>query len=79
LSVLDEQGKLTDVDYSNAKKCSLFGMTCDGRDIIASSMLIPDNLAVGDWLCFDGMGSYTVGPVTEFNGMKAISRVCVWD
>ena len=28
------------------------------------------NMNVGDWLIFGGLGSYTVGPVSNFNGMK---------
>lgn len=52
-------------------------MTCDGRDIIATDFALP-NLEVGDWLVFGGMGAYTFGPKSEFNGMKATSKVEVW-
>lgn len=37
---------------------SLFGMTCDGYDIIANNLPIP-SLEMNDWLVFGGMGSYT--------------------
>lgn len=40
---------------------SLFGMTCDGYDIIANNMNLPE-MNIGDWIIFGGMGSYTVGP-----------------
>ena len=41
---------------------SLFGMTCDGRDVIANHLMVPDNMEVGDWMSMGGMGSYTFGP-----------------
>ncbi len=41
---------------------SLFGMTCDGRDVIANHLMVPNNLEIGDWLSMGGMGSYTFGP-----------------
>lgn len=37
-------------------------MTCDGRDVIANHLMIPDNMEVGDWMSMGGMGSYTFGP-----------------
>lgn len=58
---------------------SMFGMTCDGMDVIAKNMGLPENLKVGDWMCFSGMGSYTFGPKSEFNGMKSTSRIFEWD
>ncbi len=56
---------------------NLFGMTCDGRDVIASNCLVPD-MEVGDWLIFGGMGAYTVGPKSQFNGMEAANKVEIW-
>lgn len=44
-------------------------MTCDGYDVIANSMNTP-NMEVGDWIVVGGMGSYTVGPSSKFNGMN---------
>lgn len=57
---------------------SLFGMTCDGMDVLAKNINLPVDLKVGDWLVFGGMGAYTVGPRSEFNGMKALSRIERW-
>lgn len=48
-------------ENQNKTNSNLFGMTCDGRDIIATNFTTPD-MNVGDWLIFGGMGSYTVGP-----------------
>ena len=53
-------------------------MTCDGRDIIATNMALPKNMNVGDWLIFGGMGSYTVGPKSSFNGMVATQKIIRW-
>lgn len=53
-------------------------MTCDGNDVIASNMRMPIDLKVGDWLCMSGMGAYTVGPKSFFNGMKSTSKVFRW-
>lgn len=51
---------------------TLFGMTCDGMDVIAQNAYVPVELDVGDWLCVSGMGAYTYGSRTEFNGMKSL-------
>lgn len=37
------------------------------------------NMKVGDWLIFGGLGSYTVGPVSNFNGMKVQNKIAVWN
>ena len=57
---------------------TLFGMTCDGMDIIAKSIGVPECLKVGDWLCVGGMGAYTYGCRSNFNGMKSTERVIRW-
>lgn len=43
------------------QKSNLFGMTCDGRDIIAKNFQTPE-MEIGDWMVFGGMGAYTFGP-----------------
>jgi diaminopimelate decarboxylase len=53
-------------------------MTCDGMDIITKSIGIPTDLKVGDWLCVSGMGAYTYGCRSNFNGMKSTERVIRW-
>jgi len=49
-------------------------MTCDGYDIIARNINLP-SLEVGDWLLMAGMGSYTYGPKSTFNGMNALDTI----
>jgi diaminopimelate decarboxylase len=57
---------------------TLFGMTCDGMDIIAKNINVPSTLRVGDWLCVSGMGAYTYGCRSNFNGMKSTERIIRW-
>ena len=57
---------------SEKQVSTLFGMTCDGIDVIAKNAFVPVEMNVGDWLCVSGMGAYTYGSRTEFNGMKSL-------
>lgn len=34
---------------------------------------------IGDWIVFGGMGSYSIGPSSEFNGMSSLSKVIVYN
>jgi ornithine decarboxylase len=45
----------------------LFGRTCDSVDVIARADHM-EELEVGDWLWFPGMGAYTRATASEFNG-----------
>lgn len=54
-------------------------MTCDGMDVITKTMSVPSSLKVGDWLCLSGMGAYTYGCRSNFNGMKSTERVIRWN
>jgi len=36
-------------------------------------------MKVGDWIVFGGMGAYSVGPASQFNGMESISKIVVWN
>ena len=69
-------GEKAEIEGNETSK--LFGMTCDGLDVIANSMEIPKEMKVGDWLCFSGMGSYTNGPKSNFNGMTTTDTVDYW-
>ena len=57
---------------------TLFGMTCDGMDIIAKNISIPLQASVGDWFCFSGMGAYTHGCKSNFNGMVTTEQIIRW-
>ena len=55
-----------------------------GSDVVANNLSVPE-MEVGDWIIIGGMGkifylgAYTVGPASEFNGMKALSKVVIWE
>jgi len=36
-------------------------------------------MEVGDWIVLGGMGSYSIGPSSEFNGMQSMSKIVVWN
>ena len=46
---------------------SVWGQTCDGFDVVLPKVNLP-RLAIGDWLCFENMGAYTVAAGSTFNG-----------
>jgi ornithine decarboxylase len=61
---------------SEGRNAALYGMTCDGLDVISRSLAMPTEVRIGDWLCFGGMGAYTFGVKTTFNGMTATDEIC---
>jgi diaminopimelate decarboxylase len=58
---------------------TLFGMTCDGMDIITKNINVPVEMKVADWLCVSGMGAYTYGCRSNFNGMKSTEKIIRWN
>jgi ornithine decarboxylase len=46
---------------------SVWGQTCDGFDVVLPKVNLPA-LNIGDWLCFENMGAYTVAAGSTFNG-----------
>ena len=54
---------------SEVRSATVYGMTCDGLDIISKNLVNPVDAKVGDWFCFGGMGAYTHGSKSTFNGM----------
>jgi diaminopimelate decarboxylase len=60
-----------EMEIGQQENSTLFGMTCDGMDVITKSIAVPTGLRVGDWLCVSGMGAYSYGCRSNFNGMKS--------
>lgn len=61
-------GKVLSPDEAGPNvRCTVFGPTCDGFDVVADSMDLP-RLQVGDRLLFPNMGAYTSAASTSFNG-----------
>lgn len=48
-------------------KCTIFGPTCDGFDVIMSNYSMSE-LNEGDWLLWRNMGAYTSAAGSSFNG-----------
>lgn len=49
--------------------CSIWGPTCDSIDCIIKQGSLPE-LQVGDWICFENMGAYTMCAASVFNGFQ---------
>lgn len=45
---------------------------------MANAVKAPE-MQVGDWIVVGGMGSYSIGPSSEFNGMTCLSKIVEWD
>lgn len=69
----EENQKLA-ISESKFENSTLFGMTCDGMDIISKNIELPD-LNIGDWIVIGGMGSYTYGVKSLFNGMRSTEKI----
>lgn len=46
----------------------VFGPTCDSLDRLPDGLMLPGDVQVGDYVLFGGMGAYSVGLSTAFNG-----------
>lgn len=70
----NSEGKFIKSDFSEDKNefelGNIFGCTTDKNDIIASQVLIPNTIEVGDWVVVNSMGAYTFVFDCSFNGMK---------
>lgn len=54
---------------SNVSPTTLYGPTCDARDVVARDISLPSSVSSGDWLYFTNMGAYTISLATSFNSM----------
>lgn len=68
-SKVESDGRI--VDVGKTENSTLFGMTCDGLDVITKNIQVPSEMNVSDWICLSGMGAYTYGPRSTFNGMNS--------
>lgn len=65
------------MEISDIRNSTLFGMTCDGMDIISKNFRVPFGAKIGDWFCFGGMGAYTYSIKTNFNGMSTTEETFI--
>ena len=45
-----------------------YGPTCDTLDVLPRPLLLPEDIAAGDFIVFDAIGAYSVAVRTDFNG-----------
>lgn len=76
-SKIDSTGNVSSL--GSFENSTLFGMTCDGLDIITKNMQIPTEMKISDWICLSGMGAYTYGPRSTFNGMNSTEKIIYWE
>jgi len=50
-------------------RCSIWGPTCDGLDLIVKSYEFPE-AHIGDWIIFEDTGAYTLAAGSCFNGFQ---------
>lgn len=62
--------------YRRKYKSVIFGPTCDGIDIVCRDIDFCE-LNIGEWLCFDNMGAYTMVAGSCFNGFPQPKRIYV--
>jgi len=55
----------------------VYGPTCDSLDRLPGEIVLPDDLAVGDYVVFEGMGAYSTATITRFNGYGATRIITV--
>lgn len=55
----------------------VWGPTCDSLDMVPDPVPLPDDLAPGDWLVWQGMGAYSGALASPFNGYGRAEVVAV--
>ena len=65
--MLDEDGKARP-RIGEAVPFRVYGPTCDTLDVLPRPIMLPDNIAPGDFIVFDAIGAYSVALRTNFNG-----------
>jgi len=50
--------------------CAVVGPTCDSFDKITLSAQLPADLKIGDYLCTENIGAYSIASSTKFNGFE---------
>lgn len=59
------------------RACTVFGPTCDSLDRLPDPLRLPDDLSLGDYVLFAGMGAYSQSISTGFNGYGLSTPVTV--
>lgn len=56
---------------------TVWGPTCDSMDVVQDKVLLPDDIAVGEWLLYFEMGAYSRVCCCTFNGMDVPESIYV--
>lgn len=65
--------------HGEDKAFRVYGPTCDTLDVLPRPLMLPADIAVGDYITFSSMGAYTVAVRTDFNGFYPDQWVIVSD
>jgi ornithine decarboxylase len=63
------------IESSEAEQFSFFGPTCDDMDHMAGPFVLPENIAVGDYIEIGQIGAYGSAMRTRFNGFGTHEEV----
>ena len=74
IKVLTPQGKPCTGERSGRV---ILGPTCASMDRLPGELALPDDVAEGDYLVFQGSGAYSAATNTRFNGFGAMTRAKV--
>lgn len=60
-----------------AQPRTIFGPTCDSVDRLPGEVMLPGDIAEGDYVVLSGMGAYSTATNTRFNGFGALTIATV--
>lgn len=64
---LDAKGRVSPISGKKAK-FKIYGPTCDTLDKLPHPLMLPENIAAGDFIVFESIGAYSIALRTNFNG-----------
>lgn len=67
--------KVPSVEESPMMGFRLAGPTCDSIDMMSGPFMLPENIAVGDWIRLEQLGAYGEVSRTDFNGFGTVLKI----
>jgi ornithine decarboxylase len=80
IGVIDRTRVVTtagDARRGHATPRIVFGPTCDSVDRLPGDVLLPSDIAEGDFVIFEGLGAYSTVTNTRFNGFGELTMATV--
>ena len=65
--------------FGQLKPFRLAGPTCDSVDMMNGPFILPDDVAIGDWIALDKLGAYGEVSRSNFNGFGSAHKVIISD